>query len=148
MIEEINNLTPKQKKFLMGYLETGNASEAYRKSYNVSTCKNVTIHRAAHELLNNPKITAILNRIWIQSCDKLDITIESLTQELELARMLAIRNRQYSASISATMAKARLNGLLTDKRNDTDKGFIPDDLTNLTSQEMSEAYRDMLKART
>ena len=29
-----NKLTPKQEAFILAYLETGNASEAYRRAYN------------------------------------------------------------------------------------------------------------------
>ena len=46
-------LTPKQEKFCLIYLETGNASEAYRQVYNTSKMKKTTIGRKAFELLEN-----------------------------------------------------------------------------------------------
>jgi len=48
-----SNLTPKQEKFCNLYLETGNASEAYRSSYSASRMKPETIHRRAKELLDH-----------------------------------------------------------------------------------------------
>lgn len=54
------NLTPKQEKFCQEYIKTGNASEAYRLSYNASNMKPDSVNRKAKELLDNVKITAML----------------------------------------------------------------------------------------
>lgn len=51
-------LTPKQEKFCLVYLETGNASEAYRQSYSAGKMKPETINRNAFALLENNKIAA------------------------------------------------------------------------------------------
>ena len=56
-------LTPKQESFCLAYLETGNASEAYRTSYDASKMKPDTVHRSSKELLDNPKITARLQEL-------------------------------------------------------------------------------------
>ena len=45
-------LTPKQEKFAQVYVETGNASEAYRQSYNAERMKPETIWVKASELLS------------------------------------------------------------------------------------------------
>ncbi len=50
-------LTPKQEKFCLAYLETGNASEAYRRAYNAAKMKAATVNRNAKALLDNTKIT-------------------------------------------------------------------------------------------
>ena len=45
-------LTPKQEAFCLAYLETGNASEAYRRCYNTSTnMAAATVNREAARLL-------------------------------------------------------------------------------------------------
>lgn len=51
-------LTPKQEKFCLTYLKTGNASEAYRQSYSAGKMKPETVNRAAFALLENSKIAA------------------------------------------------------------------------------------------
>lgn len=56
-------LTPKQEKFCLAYLKTGNASEAYRKSYNAGKMKPETVNRTAKEMLDNPKIAARLEAL-------------------------------------------------------------------------------------
>ena len=52
------NLTPKQENFCLAYLETGNASEAYRRAYAAGKMKSETVHRKAFDLLENTVITA------------------------------------------------------------------------------------------
>jgi len=51
-------LTPKQLTFVTAYLETGNASEAYRRAYDVSRMLSTTVGRNAHGMLRNSKIAA------------------------------------------------------------------------------------------
>jgi phage terminase small subunit len=49
-------LTPKQDAFVLAYLETGNASEAYRRAYDTSSKRDATINNSAYELLRHPEI--------------------------------------------------------------------------------------------
>ena len=51
-----NKLTPKQEAFILAYLETGNASAAYRRAYNASGMNAATVNREAHSLLEHPKV--------------------------------------------------------------------------------------------
>lgn len=53
-------LTPKQDAFVVAYLETGNASEAYRRAYDVRNMKPATINNSAWELMKHPVISARL----------------------------------------------------------------------------------------
>lgn len=58
------SLTPKQEAFCLAYIETGNASEAYRQAYpRARNWKPETVHREAHALLNNPKISTRLDEL-------------------------------------------------------------------------------------
>lgn len=51
-----STLTPRQEKFLAKYLECGNASEAYRLSYNCAKSSDATINKEAAKLLRHPGI--------------------------------------------------------------------------------------------
>lgn len=51
-------LTPKQESFCLAYLETGNASEAYRQCYEASRSSAKTITESASKLLAQPNISA------------------------------------------------------------------------------------------
>ena len=49
-------LTPKKEAFSLAYLETGNASEAYRRAYSAEKMKPETIHKRASELLADREV--------------------------------------------------------------------------------------------
>lgn len=55
--------TMKQKAFVKVLLETNNASEAIRQTYNVSASQVGTIHSMAHENLSKPTIQALVEQM-------------------------------------------------------------------------------------
>ncbi len=123
-------LTIKQEKFCTVYIETGNASEAYRQAYNSSNMKNETINRKAHEVLENGNVTARLNELKEKHAKRHEITVDTLLAELEENRQAALSAMvvQSSAATAATMGKAKLLGLLIDKQEHTGangKDLIP-----------------------
>lgn len=56
-------ITIKQERFVQEYLKVGNASEAYRTAYNAEKMLPATVNRKAVELLNNGKITAMIDEL-------------------------------------------------------------------------------------
>ncbi len=107
-------LTPKQEAFALRYIETGNATEAYRLSYDAANMKNVTCNRRAKELLDNSKITARVRELQERARRRHDVTIDSITAELVEDREFARQLESPSAALSATLGKARLHGLMSD----------------------------------
>lgn len=109
------NLTPKQEKFCQLYIELGNASEAYRQSYDADSMNENTIHRNAKALLDSNKISTRLDQIRTSHKKRHNITIDTLLLELEEARQIALSPKlekpQTAAAVSATMGKAKLLGL-------------------------------------
>ena len=103
-------LTPKQEKFCQVYLETGNATEAYRQAYN-PTGKPATQNRAAKALLDNSKIAARLSELQAETKERHDITVDTLIRELEEARKVGKDRGQAAAMVQATMSKAKLLGI-------------------------------------
>ena len=110
-------LTPKQEAFAMAYVETGNASEAYRRSYNAEKMKPETVNRTAKEQLDNPKIAARLAELKAAHVERHEITVDDLIRELEEARSIAMagERQQPAAMVAASMGKAKLLGLIVDK---------------------------------
>jgi len=104
-------LTPKQENFCRVYRETGNATEAYRQSYDVSRMKPESINRKAKEVLDNGNISARLDELGAATAKRHEITIDDLIEELEQARQTALSCDQSSAAVSATMGKAKLLGM-------------------------------------
>ena len=104
-------LTLKQEHFVKAYIETGNASEAYRIAYDADKMKAETIHRKASELMNNGKIRARLNELQTEHKERHNMTVDDLIKELDEAREIAKENGNPTAMISAVMGKAKLLGL-------------------------------------
>lgn len=56
-------LTQKQEAFALAYFETGNASEAYRRSYNAANMKPETVTNKAHALIKRGDVRARLDEL-------------------------------------------------------------------------------------
>lgn len=81
------NLTPKQEKFCLEYLKTGNASEAYRTAYDAADMKPESIHRNAYELVNNTKIASRLAELNASAVSDAVMTRQEAMEKLSnLAR--------------------------------------------------------------
>lgn len=106
-------LTPKQEAFALAYVETGNASEAYRRAYNAGKMKPETVNRTAKGLLDNRKIAARVAELQAEHVERHRLTVDDLLAELEQARQAALtaETAQSSAAVAATMGKAKLLGL-------------------------------------
>ena len=114
-------MTIKQELFAQAYIETGNASEAYKRAYDTQANAN-TINRKASQLLKHPEVIKLLADLQAIHRQRHTITIDHILQELEQSRLLALENIQCSAAISATMGKAKLLGL--DKQVIEHKGIL------------------------
>lgn len=114
------DLTPKQEAFARAYVETGNASEAYRRAYDAENSSPETIKVEASRLLDNPNVALTVVGLQEVARERTLVTIETLTKELDEDRTMARSLDMPAAAISAVMGKAKLHGLITDKtKNDT-----------------------------
>ena len=118
-------LTPKQENFCLAYLETGNASEAYRRAYDAENMNAQTVYKRASELLDNGEITARLEVLRAPIIAKAQITVEDLLAELEEARTLAMSIEAPAPAVSATMGKAKLLGMDKQVLEHTGPGGAP-----------------------
>ena len=89
MGNEDRTLTFKQEKFCKYYVDTeGNASEAYRMSYNTANMKPETIWSAASRLLANSKVSTRINEIKAQRAKESEVerkTVEKVLMDIVLA---------------------------------------------------------------
>lgn len=80
------NLTKKQEAFLAAYIETGNATEAYRRGYDCSRMKEATINRKALEVLNNGTVAARLKELRAAASASVTMTaIDVLKRWVDIA---------------------------------------------------------------
>ena len=142
------NLTPKQESFCQLYIELGNASEAYRQSYDADSMQSDTVNRRAKELLDNGKIGARLDKIRKEHAMRHNITVDSLLIELEEARKTALdagklEKLQVAAAVSATMGKAKLLGL--DKQVIEHTGKI--NITEISDDELNAKLTALIEGK-
>lgn len=130
----MSDLTAKQEAFALAYVETGNASEAYRRSHDVGAdTKPETVWSEASRLMASPKVAARVKELQEEARDLAMVSVGTLTTELEEARVKAMGDEKgASAAVSAIMGKAKLHGLLVDKvaQTDTNGKDVPADTSN------------------
>lgn len=119
----MSDLTAKQEAFAVAFIETGNASEAYRRTHDVGAdTKPESIWSAASRCLGDIKVQSRIKELQALARDMALVSVGSLTEELEAARVKAMADdKGASAAVSATMGKAKLHGLLIEKAELTGK---------------------------
>lgn len=75
-------LTVKREKFCNYYVEIGNASEAYRRSYSCGNMKEKQIWEESSKLLKNPKVSQRVSELQEEQKNKSDITKDRILEEL------------------------------------------------------------------
>ena len=150
-------LTVKQESFVQVYIESGSASEAYRQAYDVSaTTKAETVWQAASRLLADRKVAARVEAMHKLAEGETLFAVEQALEEFEEARQMAMDNGQPSAAVSATTAKAKLFGMMTDRRHvdhrSGDRSMSPNGRPRvpfdpgMSLEEMEQWFNEELKA--
>ncbi|MHC1549408.1 terminase small subunit [Phyllobacterium sp. K27] len=95
--------------------------------------------KAASNLWTNVDIVARVKELQSAGAERTLVSIESLTDELEEARRLAMADEKgASAAVAAVMGKAKLHGLLIEKNEHTGKNGGP-------IQTETRSWRDVLR---
>lgn len=110
------NLSLKQEFFCTAYIETGNASEAYRQAYSTKNMKNSVINVKACELLKNGKITVRIQELMKGHAERHEITVDFLTDEYLGALSEAKEQKNPMARSNITTALGKLHGLIIEKQ--------------------------------
>jgi phage terminase small subunit len=131
----VRKLTPQQENFCQEYIKNKcNASEAYRQAYNCQESGDNTIWVNASRLLNDTKVSLRIQTLQAEAAERNKVTVDSLTEELNEAKMLAYQLEQVSAGVSAIMGKAKIHGL--------DKTIISGDLNLKTVRVINMTGKD------
>jgi phage terminase small subunit len=91
----MTRLTVKQEKFCQKYVETGNASEAYRQSYDCENSNESTICNEAYLLLQNPDITLRVEELTDLALKRHSITVDKIVVEYAKIAFLDINQIFY-----------------------------------------------------
>lgn len=109
-------LTPKQEAFCLAYIETGNASESYRRAYlPAPTVKEASINRLAKKLIDNVKIVSRVEELRKPIREKACLTLEDHLSTLQRLRDKAESAEQFTAAITAETNRGKASGLYVEK---------------------------------
>lgn len=107
----VYKLTPKQENFCLKYIETGNASEAYRQSYNTEKMKPASVNRLGKKEYDKVKIRSRIDELKAELSEEFKYTMVDAMTEYEEARQLALIKSNPAAMVTATNGKVNITGL-------------------------------------
>lgn len=114
-------MTQKRRRFAAEYVKDGNATQAaIRAGFSPKSA-----HVTACHLLKDPKVSAEIERIRAPIVEKLEgsaaITLESHLRKLSELAEEARQHEQFSAAITAEMARGKVAGLYVERHEDVTK---------------------------
>jgi hypothetical protein len=123
----------RHEKFAQGLAKGKTAEKAY-----VDAGFKANRHNAA-ALARSQHISTRLKELQTKAAEKAGVTIQSLTDELDAIKKAAAGAGQHSAALGAVMGKAKLHGLLIEKKQHSgpNGGAIPIDLTNVSDEQLA-----------
>jgi len=104
-------LTLKQENFCLAFLETGNATAAYRSSYNAARMKETTVNKRASELLACGGIAGRLVELRQPALERAEMTLEAHLAELAALRDQAKEKGMLSAAVAAEVSRGKAAGI-------------------------------------
>ena len=96
-----SRLTLKQKAFVAAYLETGNATEAYRRAYDCSNMTEKSINENASKLLKNAKVAPRLHELQERAAAKVVLSRAWVLERLMRNADAAVAMNDLAASNKA-----------------------------------------------
>ena len=101
-------LPPRQAHFVEAYCMGHNATKAAK----AAGYSNKTAHVQGSWMLRNVKVLSKIEGRLQDHRERCSITVDTLTAELEEARLLAMRTHKPAVAIRAIMAMAKLHRLV------------------------------------
>jgi hypothetical protein len=112
----------------LAYLAAG-----YRAKLDLSQpSKSHPADQAASRLAKSIKVKARIMELSTMAAKRHEITQDTLLEELEQARQAALSNNQASAAVAASMGKAKLCGMIVERKESGKLG----DFDNMTIEEL------------
>ena len=138
---------PRHERFAQLFHESGNARRSYvAAGYHASVTvppnrRASSADAHASRLVRHGKVQSRLAELAAMTLKRHEITVDSLLADLESDRELAHIEGQGAAAVQATMAKARLLGLIVSRK----EAGAPGEFAALaTTQEVLAAIRNEL----
>lgn len=138
-------LTPKQESFVLAYIETGNASEAYRRAYAWKGMSENAVNVEACKLLKHPKVSQRVAAMRAPAIEKAGITLEKHLDDLMRLRNMAVKDNKWAAAIQAEIARGKAAGLYVERTELTGKDGAPIPVMNVRVDDYLKARAKLLK---
>jgi hypothetical protein len=123
---------PRHEKFAQELAAGKSAAEAYQRAGYIKNFGNCI------RLKGNERVAARVAELQHGGAVRAEVTVASVLGELEETRKLALKRGQASAAVQCTMGKAKICGLIIDRREVGDVGAFD----NLTDEQLvEEAWR-------
>ena len=119
------SLTPKREAFALAFVETGNASESYRRAFKAEKMSPAAIAVEASRLLGDPKVALRVQELQSKAADACQVTLEGHLRRLAELSQKAEREGKYSAAVAAEISRGKAAGLYVDKTELTGAGGGP-----------------------
>ena len=116
-VSKPNPLNARQEAFARSIAEGRSQREAYKRAGYTPTSDGIADVNASR-LLRHAQVQSRVRELQAAQAEASQITAERLLAELEEARSLALSLGQAGAAVAASMGRAKLCGLLVDRRED------------------------------
>lgn len=122
----MSDLTPKQEAFAQAVASGMSQSDAYRNAYKVrETTKPDSVNQKASRLMAEVKVRARVEELRKPVVEAAQITLASHLERLRALSRAAEEGGQYSAAISAEVARGKASGLYIEKTELTGAAGTP-----------------------
>lgn len=112
----MSDLTPKQEAFAQAVSSGMSQSDAYRAAYKVrESTKPESVNQAASKIMADPKVASRVEELRKPVVEAAQITLASHLERLKKLSEAAEAGAQYSAAITAEVARGKASGLYVDK---------------------------------
>lgn len=113
-------LTSKQEAFAQAVVSGKSQSDAYRAAFKVGAKTQAkTVNECASRLMADRKVSARIAELREPVVKKAQITLESHLDDLMKLRNMAAKEKQYSAAITAEVARGKASGVHIEKSEQT-----------------------------
>ena len=109
-------LTSKQESFCHSIVTGMSQADAYRAAFSAGKMKAETIQEEASRLMANPKVSARVVELRAPVIVKMQYGLEQAMLEAAEAFQVAKAKENGGAMVAAVQLRAKLNGLLVEKR--------------------------------
>ena len=94
-------VTVKQQAFARAYVESGNASEAYRRAYNSQRMSANAVRVEAHRVLKRPNVALMVSQLQEEAAEHFELTHDGVVRMLLADRDTARELGQMASAVRA-----------------------------------------------